>query len=696
MLKARPTSAFETLNPSQRRAATHGTVGKDGGVAAGPLLLVAGAGTGKTWTLAHRIAHLILGGVDPARILILAFTQRAARDLVRQAQLIVSKELTESGRLDDRQVQSRLLWSGSFESVGNRILRQFAGHVGLDPRFTVLGRADSANFMGAIRHESGLSDREKRFPARDVCLWIYSQRVHSRLSLQQTLAEYFPRLSGWEADLAQLYRKYVARKQKYNVLDGEDLLLYWHAMMQTPALARNLSGNFDHALVDEYQELSVLQDEILQSLKPDGQGLTVTGDDAQAIHPLRSRRGESLAGFANRYTPKAETVVMAQNARSTQPILDCANALNAEGPRQFRKTVFGTRPASQKPLHVTMDDEAGQVEYLVGRFLAVRELGGRLKRHAVLFRRSRDSAALQLELRRRGVPFVVLGGHQFLEAEHIKDVLSVLRWVENPRNIVAGFRALKLVPGFGAAEAKAVLRHVEAQGFDVGTLAGFDAGSAAAKDWKLFAALVAKLADPGSGWIGQVGLVRDWYKPQLERLHDSAFSRARDVEQLDRLSVLAPGRERFLTEFTLEPPALISDQASLASSDEDYVTLATIGSAKGLEWDCVYVMNVCEGNLPSDVSGGNTEQTEEERRQLYVAMNRARGELHLCSPLKLAARKPAEGAAAPAHGGRSRFMTDSVLEACERVSFRSPGGADTLGAGEADTVDVATQIKEMW
>ena len=298
MMKAKTASAFDTLNPAQRRAATFGTPAKDKGITAGPLLILAGAGTGKTNTLAHRTAHLVLNGVDPARILMLTFTRRAAQEMIRRAQTIVTEVLTDRGKMGNRSVQSRLLWSGTFHSVGNRILRQFAKHLGLEPNFTVLDRTDAADLMDVIRHELGFSGKDKRFPRKDSCLSIYSYRVNTRLSLKQTIEEQFPWVSEWERDLTRLYREYVARKQKINVLDFDDLLLYWHAMMKNPALAQNLSNNFDHVLVDEYQDTSALQGEIIQALKPDGSGVTVVGDDAQAIYSFRAAAVENILGFA--------------------------------------------------------------------------------------------------------------------------------------------------------------------------------------------------------------------------------------------------------------------------------------------------------------------------------------------------------------------------------------------------------------
>ena len=696
MMKSKTSTAFDSLNASQRRAATFGTPIAEKGVSAGPMLILAGAGTGKTNTLAHRTAHLVLNGVDPARILMLTFTRRAAQEMIRRTQTIVAQVMAERGKAGDRSVVSRLQWSGTFHSVGNRILRLYAKHLGLDPNFTVLDRSDAADLMDVVRHELGFSAKDKRFPRKDACLAIYSYRVNTRLSLKQTLEEQFPWVREWQADLTRLYREYVGRKQKNRALDFDDLLLYWHAMMQNPALAQSLSKNFDHVLVDEYQDTSTLQGEIVHALKPDGQGVTVVGDDAQAIYSFRAAAVENILGFTDRYKPKAEIVVLAQNYRSTQQILDSANALMSDGARQHRKTLLGLRQSTQKPLYVALDDAQAQAEYISGKILQTREIGGSLRRHAILFRSSHHSDVLEVELTKRNIPFVKYGGLKFLEAAHVKDMMSVLRWAENPRNSVAGFRVLKLVAGIGPSHAKQALDYFEAQGFNVKSLAGFDAPQPVKMDWKRFCVVFERLADPATPWPGQVGQVREWYKPQLERIHDAAWTRMGDLEQLEQLSTQHATRERFLTELTLDPPTVTSDQSGAASKDEEYVILSTIHSAKGQEWDIVYVLNVSDGNFPSEFSTGKPEMIEEERRLLYVAMTRARNELHLCAPLKYAVTQQPKDGDAHVYGAKSRFMTDKVLDSCERISLRNTGGVEHLRETATATVDVVAQLKEMW
>jgi DNA helicase II / ATP-dependent DNA helicase PcrA len=422
----------------------------------------------------------------------------------------------------------------------------------------------------------------------------------------------------------------------------------------------------------------------------------VVGDDSQAIYSFRAAAVENILGFADRYKPKADMIVLAQNYRSTQQILDSANALMSEGARQHRKTLLGTRQSAQKPFYVALDDAQAQAEYITAKILHTREIGGSLKRHAILFRSAHHSDVLEVELTKKNIPFVKYGGLKFLEAAHVKDMMSVLRWADNPRNSVAGFRVLKLLPGIGPNHAKQALEQFEAQGYEVKSLAAFDAPQPAKMDWKRFCALFEKLADPTTPWPGQVGLVREWYKPQLERIYDAAWTRMGDLEQLEHLSVQQPSRERFLTELTLDPPVASSDQSGGASKDEDYVILSTIHSAKGQEWDIVYILNVSDGNFPSEYSTGKPEMIEEERRLLYVAMTRARNELHLCAPLKFAVTQQPKTGDTHVYGAKSRFMTDKLLDTMDKISVRTTVGVENLKAGDAATVDVVAQLKEMW
>jgi DNA helicase-2/ATP-dependent DNA helicase PcrA len=695
-------SAFDRLNPAQRAAARFGERGSDGAFCAGPLLIIAGAGTGKTNTLAHRVAHLVWEGVRPERILLLTFTRRAAQEMTRRAQKIVATVLDKNAGPDGDSCGAgagltvKLPWSGTFHSIANRLIRRYAARVGIDASFSVLDRGDAADLMDLVRHELGLSNMEKRFPRKDTCLAIYSHRVNTQRPLADALATVFPWCAEWEEELTRLYRAYVEKKLANQALDYDDLLLYWHAMVSEPSLAEEMSGHFDHILVDEYQDTNVLQAEILKALRPSGSGVTVVGDDAQSIYSFRAATVENILGFPARYAPAASVVTLEQNYRSTQRILDAANALIAEGHRQYRKSLQATRGRGELPRYVAVVDEQSQAEYVVARVLEAREHGVALKRQAVLFRSSHHSDVLELELVRRNIPYMKYGGLKFLEAAHVKDLLAVLRWADNPKNRVSAFRALQLLPGMGPASAGRCFSQFEAAGHAWHSLRAFEAPPFAREAWAPFAELMCALGLADGQWHGQVGRVREWFEPHLERIYDAAQARAGDLMQLERIAQQFSTRERFLTELALDPPQASSDLAGAPQLDEDYLILSTVHSAKGQEWDAVYVLNVADGSFPSEFSTGRAELIEEERRLLYVAMTRAKRDLHLIAPLRYYVTQQPRRGDAHVYGGRSRFMTSAVLAHLEQVSWREAEILSATPGNDAPPVNVASKLRRLW
>ncbi len=659
------TEAFTKLNERQREAAQS---------PAHPLLIIAGAGTGKTNTLAHRVAHLVLEGGAPERILLLTFTRRAALEMTRRASRIVA----------EAHKSVRLPWSGTFHSVANRLIRRHCAAVGLTESFSVLDRGDAADLMDVVRHELGFSKTEKRFPRKDTCVAIYSHRVNTQGSLEATLKEAFPWCVEWEDELKRLFKSYVDRKLDNQALDYDDLLLYWHAMMEDESLAREIGENWDHVLVDEYQDTNVLQAQILERLRPDGKGLTVVGDDAQAIYSFRAATVENILEFEKRFG--AQVVTLEDNYRSTQPVLDAANALMREATRQYQKELRATRGEGPKPRYVTVADDAAQAQYVVTRVLEAREEGTDLKRQAVLFRSSHHSDVLELELVRRNIPYVKYGGLKFLEAAHVKDALAVLRWADNPRNRVAAWRALQLLPGVGPKGAERAWTAFEAASWHWGAL---KSGS------NEFDALIVGLADPATPWTGQMQRVREWYAPVMERKYDAAEVRAGDLVQLERIAGTYGTRESFLTEMALDPPAASSDLAGEPYLDEDYLGLSTVHSAKGQEWEAVFLLNVADGNFPNEFAAGKPEQIEEERRLLYVAMTRAKTKLDLIAPLKYYVTQQSRMGDRHVYGARSRFLTKAVMACMEEVAYGEPEAALQPSAGQP-TVDVAGRLRGMW
>lgn len=685
------------LNPAQLRAATYGAAGSERGrFESGPLLIIAGAGTGKTNTLAHRVAHLLLQGMPAERILLLTFTRRAAQEMLRRAELITNETLRHSpgAAAAFHANAARLLWSGTFHSIGNRLLREYASSLGLDPAFSVIDRSDAADLLDVLRQELGLARKEKRFPRKDTCLSIYSHRVNTRGSLPHTLKECFPWCEEWAEDLTRLFRKYVETKQAQQLLDYDDLLLYWHVLVQEPTLGREIGARFDHVLVDEYQDTNTLQSEILLSMKPDGAGLCVVGDDAQSIYSFRAAAVENILQFPARFSPPAQIVTLEQNYRSVQPILNAANSLMRAATRQYQKELHSPFVSQRKPHYVSVQDDQAQALYVVEQVLAAREQGTALRRQAVLMRNSHHSDVLELELIRHNIPYVKYGGLKFLEAAHVKDVLAVLRWIDNPRNRLAGFRVLQLLPGFGPANADRCLKVFEASGYAPQTLAAYRVPSATADDWMPLVELLLALGQ-AQEWAGQLERVRRWYEPHLHRIYDAAPVRAADIDQLERIATQYPTRERFITELTLDPPQVSSDLSGAPLLDEDYLILSTIHSAKGQEWDSVYVLNVADGNFPNEHATGKPEALEEERRLLYVAMTRAKHDLQLIAPLKYYLTQQNRVGDKHVYGARSRFLTDELLQRFESKSW--PQSARPQHSTQRSMqVDAGQKLRAMW
>ena len=688
---------LESLNNAQRKAASYGEPLAGKGLRAGPLLVVAGAGTGKTGTLAHRVAHLVLAGVDPSRILLLTFTRRAALEMRRRALEILRKALEDTLGGKSQAIAQRLVWAGTFHSIGNRLLRHYAPQIGLNPSFSVIDRADSADLLDQIRAELGFAAKEQRFPRKDTCLAIYSHRVNTGKPLRETLEQQFPWCLQWEGDLTQLYRAYVGRKEHFNLLDYDDLLLYWSVLVSEPRLAQNVGGNFDHILVDEYQDTNRLQAKILEQMKPDGAGVTVVGDDAQSIFSFRAAEVENILDFPKRFTPPAEVVTLAQNYRSTQPVLDASNALMAEAPRQHRKHLLAARGPGTVPRYVSTDDQESQAEFVATQVLQRREAGTLLRRQAVLFRTGSHSDLLEVELIRRKIPFVKYGGLKFFEAAHVKDMLAVLRWADNPRNSMAAFRVLQLLPGMGPVNARAAVEALGAANSQIGALKSHKPPAGSERDFGRLLDLLTALGEPERPWPGQLRMVREWYQPHLERLYEQSHTRLGDLDQLEQLSQQFSARERFLTELTLDPPHATSDLSGKAHHDEDYLVLSTVHSAKGMEWDTVYILNVVDGSFPSEFSTSRQELIDEERRLLYVAMTRARNELTLVCPLKFPLTQQAPRGDAHVYGGRSRFVSDKVLKCFETSSFTgSHVGDANLDTTQSVRIDAVARMKDMW
>jgi DNA helicase II / ATP-dependent DNA helicase PcrA len=675
------------LNPEQRRAVEYGINDP------APLLVVAGAGSGKTNTLAHRVAHLIVQGADPRRIMLLTFSRRAAVEMTRRVERIAAHVLPDRARL----VADAVTWSGTFHAVGARLLREHAEQIGLDRAFTIHDREDSADLINLVRHDLGLSKTDGRFPAKNTCLAVYSRAVNAEAPLDDVLTSHFPWCAGWEHELKALFGAYVEAKQRQNVLDYDDLLLYWAQMMNVDEIARDIAARFDHVLVDEYQDTNRLQASILLALKPDGRGLTVVGDDAQSIYSFRAATVRNILDFPQHFSPPAQIITLDRNYRSTQPILAAANAVIDLAAERHKKNLRSERASAERPRLVCVRDEADQARYVAERILEHREAAIALKQQAVLFRASHHSGPLEIELARRNIPFVKFGGLKFLEAAHIKDVLAFLRFAENLRDRVSGFRVIQILPGAGPATAARLLDQLAAAHSTLDALADFRPPAACAADWAAFAEALRLVRTNAVGWPAELDLACRWYAPHLERRYEDTKVREADLLQLAQIASTYASRQRFLTELTLDPPSATSDEAGVPLLDEDYLILSTIHSAKGQEWKSVFVLNCVDGCIPSDLAVGSTPEIEEERRLLYVAMTRAKDHLHLIVPQRFFAHQQRGNGDRHMYAVRTRFIPERITALFEQGAWplaarRGSSAAKTT----AKAVDIAARLRSMW
>jgi DNA helicase-2/ATP-dependent DNA helicase PcrA len=692
--RPRPTYLAK-LNVAQCRAVEHGINASCS--TAPPLLVIAGAGSGKTRTLAHRVGHLIAHGVDPNRIMSLTFSRRAAAEMARQVALIAPRVLGRRACL----MTDGLPWSGTFHAIGARLLRDHADAVGLNPAFTIHDRDDSADFINLIRNDLGLSNlglsnSGGRFPAKATCLSIYSHCVNAQRSLEETLRLFFPWNLGWVAELRQLFAGYVEAKQRQNLLDYDDLLLYWAQAVSDEALAKHMGGRFDHILVDEYQDTNRLQSSILLGLKPNGHGLTVVGDDAQSIYSFRSATVRNILDFPKHFQPAAAVITLDRNYRSSQPLLAAANGVIDLAAERFTKNLWTDRDGDQRPRLVSVKDQVDAARYIATTILESCEAGAPLKQQAVLFRTSRHSALLEVELTRRNIPFKKFGGLKFMDAAHIKDLLALLRFIENPRDRVSGLRLLLLIPGVGPANAQRMLHHIDATTDSLHALANMPAMERPGRDWNSF---IATLAEARSAcWPAEFTIARDWYDSLLDRIHDHVDSRRADLIELEQIASSYPSRTRFLTELALDPVEAVSARADSPSLDDDRLILSTIHSAKGQEWNSVFVLNVVEGCIPSDLATHSLAELEEERRLLYVAMTRAKDDLHLIIPRRhfSQAQQPRE----ERHlcTARTRFIPDQLLPLFDQIAWPLPTSDERIreSAGIVNRVDAGARARGMW
>ena len=686
---------LQSLNPQQRAAVMHGDA---------PLLIIAGAGTGKTTTLANRVAWQIVSGTDPARLLLLTFTRRAAAEMLRRVEQILVQ--LDPATVKDPSIcqrsSIRRIPGGTFHSVATNVLRRYGHLIGLHPDFTILDRSDSEDLMNVVRSKLNLPKGESRFPLKSTCLDIYSRCVNTQKSLEIVLKKYFPWCLEHQERLGELFTGYTTTKEQQRVLDFDDLLLFWHALSENPDGGQILRQQFQKVMVDEYQDTNILQAQILKNICPDGRGLTAVGDDAQSIYSFRAATVRNILDFPNDY-PGTVLIPLEQNYRSTQKILDATNRVIAEAEERHSKELWSSRGDGAMPVLVTCSDEDAQTTYVIDQILDRREKGVPLKQQAVLFRASHHSMAMEAELGRRNVPFVKYGGLRFLETAHVRDLMSFLRLAENPLDSVAGFRVLVLMPGIGHVKAASLLDSLRDAGGHFETWNSWTPPTALRDDWPKLIRLLRDMeerAESDAGVATDIHATRLFYAPLLETKYDNVKARLNDLIQLEAIAARYQSRMEFLAEMTLDPPSSTQELPADPFLDEDYLILSTIHSAKGLEWDSVYVIHAADGNIPSDMATGSPEEIEEERRLFYVAMTRAKNHLSVVRPERYYFHNRRKS---DMHSLSkiTRFLPPNIQTHFERQSQGMTYGAGYGGTGQSgliqsDTSEIRKKIAKLW
>ena len=642
------------LNPQQAAAATHGE---------GPLLIIAGAGTGKTRTLVYRVAHLIERGVPAERILLLTFTRRAAQEMLSRAERLVGGN-------------SKRVNGGTFHGTSHRLLRRYGQAAGLPKDFTIMDQGDSEDLMQLSRAQLGYASKGKRFPKKETLQYVYSRHLNTGISIDDIVRDSYPQFVDYLEDFGKIYADYTRRKTERNLVDYDDLLLFWALMLEaSPELGKKIAGLYDHILVDEYQDTNVLQARILRGMCKTHSNITVVGDDAQSIYSFRGANFRNILDFPKQF-PAATVVTLEQNYRSTQPILNVTNTLISRAEERFTKNLWTDRSGGELPWLVAARDEQQQTKFVADRILELHEEGTPLHQIAVLFRAGYMSADLEIELTNRKIPFEKWGGLKFLEAAHVKDVLAFLRILENPRDEVSWYRILLLLPGIGDATARAAIDTMAKAAWESTAFGRYNPPPRARA---AHAALVALLDGLRSAPVldhaqvaADIARVRLLYDSILRERYDRVEPRLADLDQLQVIAAGYPDRATFLSALALEPPQATQDLPGGTREDEDALVLSTAHSAKGKEWDAVFVIWAVDGWFPSARCLNNEEETEEERRLMYVALTRARNYLSVTYPLNAySSRRGAEYSI----DQLCRFIDRGVRDKMQRVAISGENGA---------------------
>ncbi|UCG42110.1 MAG: ATP-dependent helicase [candidate division WOR-3 bacterium] len=669
-----PPAWLEVLNEQQLRAVVH---------PGGPLLVIAGAGTGKTRTLVYRVAWLLRQGVPAERVLLLTFTRRAAREMLNRAHALCRQSTSQ-------------VWGGTFHAVGNRLLRLYGNAVGLGPGFTVADESDSADMLGLIRTDLGYSSKEKRFPRKATIRSIYSRVVNSRDPLGEVLEREYPWCVEAERGLRQIFSRYTALKQERQVLDFDDLLLFWKYALDVPEVRDRMGGQFDHVLVDEYQDTNVIQAEILQGLRHANANVTAVGDDAQSIYSFRGATIRNILEFPERF-PNTTIVTLEENYRSVQHVLDVANSVMEVARFRYTKNLWSKRRHGRQPVLITCMDEAEQARVVCDAVLEGVEQGSRLQDQAVLFRAGHHSDLLEIELARRSIPFHKYGGLKFVETAHVKDLVAFLRILENPHDDMSWFRVLEMVDGVGPKTVRRILDFLRESGLDFRHLAECPVPAAARAGFAGLVDVLVSIRGEKMPLAGQIERIRDFYDPVLERLYDNPIPRRRDLDQLETIARRYRSRASFVAELALDPPQSTADLSGPPHKDEDFLILSTMHSAKGCEWKSVYIIHAADGMIPSDMATDDEASIEEERRLFYVAITRAMDSLSVVFPLRYYHRKHRMGDA-HTYAQLTRFMPERTVALFEQqhIGYTLPDDRAARSLIACTDADIRTRISEFW
>ncbi|MBF0503178.1 MAG: ATP-dependent helicase [Candidatus Riflebacteria bacterium] len=632
------------LNPAQNEAVQ---------IINGPILCLAGAGSGKTRTLVYRVARMVENGILPESILLLTFTRKSAMEMLERAQQLIGAE-------------GRRVNGGTYHSAANLILRRHGIAIGLPSNFSILDEGDSGDILQMIRADLNLEKKETRFPQKSTIKAMLSASINRGISIDRIISDDYPHFIEHTGDICRMLAEYAAYKTRTHLLDYDDLLLDLIRLLEEAPYARaELSHRYRFLMVDEYQDTNPLQARITRLLAGDERNVMAVGDDAQSIYAFRGADFRNILRFPEEF-PGCRMVRLEENYRSTAPILDSTNRLMSHATSGFQKKLFTRRTGGEKPALLACADEEQQSNFVAQRILELREEGVPLSKVVVLFRSGFHSYGLELELRRRDIPYQKWGGFKFLEATHIKDVLAHLRILVNPCDQVSWIRVLMLLEGVGPRTAAKIFSDISTatNPFD---LSRITAGSKIKEGLGSLGSMLCRLSgDPRPDTSSLIDIITDYYSPILKNRHDDFPKRLKDLDQLATIGGKYQGLEEFLADLTLEPPTnSVNGRLADDGEKEERLVLSTIHSAKGLEWHSVFVIWALEGRFPSFPALQNPERLEEERRLMYVAMTRARENLYLCYPVSIWDAASGSLLAEP-----SRFIRDIGDELLERWSLQ--------------------------